>query len=166
MPPLKAVTDGGAELRLAYGRFPSGVTAVCALLGGAPIGFTASAFVAVSLRPPLVSICVMSPSWTWRRLCELPRIGVTVLGEGHEATARSLALKSPDRFLEVRWSASDSGAVFIDGAAAQLEFSIEDQFPAGDHELVLLRIRRLSVDPTIDPLVFHGSQFRKLEASQ
>uniref|UniRef100_UPI001954E555 flavin reductase n=1 Tax=Klebsiella pneumoniae TaxID=573 RepID=UPI001954E555 len=40
------------ELRRLFGRFPTGVTALCALDQGKPVGMTASAFVAISLNPP------------------------------------------------------------------------------------------------------------------
>jgi flavin reductase (DIM6/NTAB) family NADH-FMN oxidoreductase RutF len=43
-----------ARLRQAYGCFPSGVTAVCALLDGLPVGLAASSFTSVSVHPPLV----------------------------------------------------------------------------------------------------------------
>ena len=45
-------------LRHAFGMFPSGVTAVCALADGAPVGLAASSFTSVSLEPPLVSFSV------------------------------------------------------------------------------------------------------------
>ncbi|WP_354090247.1 flavin reductase family protein [Brevundimonas faecalis] len=51
-----------------FGRFPTGVTALCAMDQDNPVGMTASAFVAVSLNPPLVSVCIKQGSWTWRRL--------------------------------------------------------------------------------------------------
>ncbi len=42
-----------AELRRLFGRFPTGVTALCVLDQGRPVGMTASAFVAISLNPHL-----------------------------------------------------------------------------------------------------------------
>ena len=54
-----SLTDTGAifdsrTLRNAFGCFPSGVTAICAMIDGEPDGMAASSFVAVSLDPPLV----------------------------------------------------------------------------------------------------------------
>ena len=42
-----------ADLRRLFGRFPTGVTALCVLDRDTPIGMTASAFVAISLNPRL-----------------------------------------------------------------------------------------------------------------
>jgi flavin reductase (DIM6/NTAB) family NADH-FMN oxidoreductase RutF len=70
-------------LREAYGTFPSGVTALCAMIDGAPTGMTASSFTSVSMDPPLVSICVANTSATWTRLRPSARLGVSVLASGN-----------------------------------------------------------------------------------
>ena len=38
--------------------------------------------------------------------------------------------------------------------------------PAGDHEVVLLRVHALATDPEAAPLVFHGSTFRRLSPAR
>jgi flavin reductase (DIM6/NTAB) family NADH-FMN oxidoreductase RutF len=149
-------------LRNAFGCFPSGVTAICAMIDGAPAGMAASSFVAVSLDPPLVLVCVQNGSATWRKLRNAPRIGVSVLGEDHDRACSQLAAKSGDRFERLAWSATDGGAVLLEGAAMSLECSVAEEIAAGDHQLVLLRIEELEFKPTVNPLVFHASRFRKL----
>src|SRR5258706_352547 len=56
---------GAAELRRAFGCFPSGVVGLCALVNAVPVGMAASSFTSVSLDPALVSVCVASSSTTW-----------------------------------------------------------------------------------------------------
>lgn len=153
-----------AALRGAFACFPSGVTAVCGLRGGQPAGMAASAFTGVSLEPPLVSLCVQGSSTTWPKLRALPGLGISVLNEDQGDLCRQLSAKTGDRFAGVGWTASDGGAVFLPGAAAWLDCAVEREVPAGDHILVLLRIRRFRTDATAAPLVFHGSRFRKLAA--
>jgi len=41
--------------------------------------------------------------------------------------------------------------------------SIERQLPAGDHDIVLLRVHDLEAGNDIRPLVFHRSRSRRLE---
>lgn len=53
MSPLVATPMDPAVLRQAFGCFPSGVTALCALDSGTPVGMAASTFTPVSLAPPL-----------------------------------------------------------------------------------------------------------------
>ena len=149
-------------LRTAFGRFPSGVVAVCALVDGKPAGLTASTFVPVSLDPPLVAFCVQWTSTTWPLLEGVPRVGVSVLGEAHDSAARQLAARTGDRFAGLTLEATADGAVLIDGSAAWLDCSLDSVVPAGDHGIVLLRVHALTTRAEVDPLVFHGSAFRGL----
>ena len=150
------------ELRDAYGRFPSGVTAVCGVSDAAPVGMAASAFVPVSLDPPLVSVCVQKGSATWSKLRVLPRLGISFLGEAHDATARQLSARAANRFEGIDWQQTGDGAIFILGATVWLDCSIEQEIPAGDHELILFRLHRLTTHPRVGPLIFHGSKFHLL----
>jgi len=150
------------ELRNAYACFPSGVAAVCALVDGQPSGMAASSFTPVSLQPPLVCVCIQSTSSTWPRLKGSTRLGVSFLGVNHDVACRQLAAKTGDRFAGIRWEASPGGAVFIDGASVWLECSIDRCITAGDHQIALLRIETLKVEPHVSPLVFHASRFREL----
>jgi flavin reductase (DIM6/NTAB) family NADH-FMN oxidoreductase RutF len=152
------------ELRNAYGCFPSGVTAICAIVDGQPVGMAASSFTSVSLEPPLVSVCVQSSSRTWAVLKAAKRVGVSVLGEAHGDVCRQLSAKTGDRFSGVDCEVSEADALFIRGAAVWLECSIDRIVTAGDHELVLLKVELLRVLPDVPPLVFHASRFRALAA--
>ena len=149
----------GAVLRRAFGCFPSGVTAVCALIDGAPIGMAASSFTSVSLDPPLVSVCVALTSATWGQLRTAERLGVSVMSASHEAVCRSLSARDGDRFAGVDWYATDGGAVLLRDAPATLDCSLEAELPAGDHHIALLRIHTVDADHAIDPLLFHRSKF-------
>lgn len=158
-----ALTDS-ATLRRLYGCFPSGVTALCAISGGKPVGMAVSSFTSVSLTPALVAVCAQNTSGTWPVLRDAARLGISVLGEGHEAACRALASKG-DRFTDVDWQSEPTGAVFINDAAAWLECSVHDEVLAGDHVIVVLRIEAFWSNPEAAPLVFHSSRFRQLVAS-
>jgi flavin reductase (DIM6/NTAB) family NADH-FMN oxidoreductase RutF len=149
-------------LRQAFACFPSGVTALCGLIEGVPIGMAASSFTSVSLDPPLVSVCTAHTSTTWPTLAGLPRLGVSVLAEAHQSIAAALAAKGRDRFAGVRWEATVEGAVLVHGAALWLECEIENRVPAGDHDIVVLRIHAVQSYPDVAPMIFHGSRYRQL----
>lgn len=93
MSPLHATPTNPALLRQAFGCFPSGVTAVCALDSGAPVGMAASTFTPVSLSPALISVCVQDTSTTWPKLRRRSHVGVSVLAQGQDEICRSLAGK-------------------------------------------------------------------------
>lgn len=152
------------QVRRVYGRFPTGVVAVCALDGDRPTGLVASSFTSVSLEPPLVSLGMQHTSATWPRLARCPRLGVSVLAAGQRELCARLAAKGVDRFAGVSWSATGDGAVLIDDAAAWLECSVYDTVAAGDHDVVLLRVHSGATDPGAEPLVFHDSAYRLLAA--
>lgn len=159
---LQPVTSDG-RLREAFGCFPSGVTAVCALVDGTPRGLAASSFTSVSLAPPLVSLCIQRTSSTWPLLRNRPRLGLSVLAEGQDDACLSLSARQGDRFREVEWEPGPDDSVFVTGASAWLECSPHEEVPAGDHLIALLEVHRLRTEE-IPPLVFHGSRFRRLAA--
>lgn len=152
---------GPDGLRAVFGRFPSGVVAVCAEVDGVREAMIASSFVSVSLDPPLVAFCPQNSSTTWPRLSQATRLGVSVLGEGQVGIARSMSAKDSDRFDGVDVHDGADGALLLHGASAWYETSIEHSYPAGDHQIVLLRIHAAStsLEP---PTVFHRSRFERL----
>lgn len=160
--PLTAAEDRQTLLRTAYGRFPSGVVAVAAMEDGRPLCMVASSFVAVSMDPALVAFCVQWTSKTWPRLTRAPRLGISVLGDGQDGAARRLASRDESKFDAIAHYATAEGAVFIEGAAAWFDCSIANVLDAGDHGFVLLALESLSISPAVEPLVFHGSEFRRL----
>ncbi|MGD9989168.1 flavin reductase family protein [Pseudonocardia sp.] len=160
-----ADTDA-ALLRRAFGCCPSGVAAVCALVGGEPVGMAVSTFTPVSLAPPLVSICADRASTTWPKLRSAPTVGVSVLAGTHEVAGRQLAARTGDRFAGLEIHHGSGGAVHLTGAAAQLECSLHDEVVAGDHTIVVLRVTALAAHHATEPLVFHGSRFHRLTTSQ
>lgn len=149
-------------LREAFSHFPSGVIAVAAEVDGERLGMAASTFVPVSLEPPLVSFCVRNASQTWPKLERLPALGISVLAEAHHGAARTLAAATGDRFAGVDTVSAESGAVFVKDTSVWLESAVEQLVPAGDHTIVVLRVREVTVHGDLAPIVFHRSAFRRL----
>lgn len=146
------------QIRDLYSSVPSGVAAVCALIGGQPDGMAASSLVPVSLDPPLVSFCVQNGSRTWSRVRTAARIGVSVLARDQSGACTALAAREGDRFAELDWHAQHGGGVFITGAAAYLDCVVESEVPGGDHRIVLLRVVA-GGSTDCAPIIFHNSRF-------
>ena len=127
-----------------------------------PVGLIVSSFVTVSLDPPLVSICIDHGSTTWPRLRAAHRVGVSVLAGAHERTARQFAGPAAGRFDDIDVHVSPAGAVLVHEAAGWFECSVYDEVPAGDHDVVLLRVHGHRRGDSAEPLVFHRSRFRGL----
>ena len=153
----------GEQLREAFGCFPSGVAAICALVDGRPVGMAASSFTSVSVDPPLVSACIQRTSATWPVLKARPRLGLSVLAEGHDAACRQLASKHGDRFAGVEWDAGPDHGILIRGSSMWMKVSLYEEVQAGDHVIALLEVHGLETAPDTPPLIFHGSRFRRID---
>ena len=163
---LRPAPADPAALRAAYACIPQGVAALCALdETGAPRGITASSLTTVSLDPPLVAVAIARTSATWPSLRARTRLGASVLSHAQNETGRTLAARAGDRFAGIDWRATGHGAVLLNGAVLWMECALDSELPAGDHQIALLRIHNLSARPDQDPLVFHASRFRRLQAS-
>ena len=147
------------ELREAFGRFATGVAFVTAETDGAPLGLIVSSFTAVSLQPPLISFCPARDSLTWRRMRLSQRFAVNVLGSWHAGFARRAARPGADRFAEAETEPGQGGMPVLRDALAVLECELAAEHPAGDHWIVLGRVRRLRVSTARDPLTYFAGGF-------
>jgi 3-hydroxy-9,10-secoandrosta-1,3,5(10)-triene-9,17-dione monooxygenase reductase component len=135
-------------VRAAFGSFATGVAFVEAETDDGPLGLIVSTFTAVSLAPPLVSFCPGRDSLTWRRMRRAGGFTVHVLGERHGGFARRAAVPGAERFAEP-----------LDDALAVIECDLEAEHPAGDHSIVVGRVRDLRVSGAIEPLVYFAGGF-------
>lgn len=151
-------------LREAFSGFPCGVVAIAAVVGGQPQVLVASSFtVGVSQDPPLVMFAAQHTSSTWPVLAEAPRLGISVLGDAYADRTRQLAAKDRAARLDgITTTTTDTGAVLVHHAPIWLECSVFATHPAGDHDIVVLRVEELAVEFDHAPLVWHRSGFAAL----
>lgn len=145
---------GEAAFRRALGRFATGVTLVTAADEGGPIGLLVNAFASVSLEPPLIAVCPSRSSFTWSRMRTCGAFGVNVLSAEHAEYVRGAARPDADRFAGIDYELRDSGVPHIRGAVAFLDCEPVSEHPAGDHWIVVARVRELLTDDVRTPLVF------------
>lgn len=153
-------TPSPLDLRRAFSAYPTGVVALCAKDADGPTGMAMNSFASVSLDPPLVSVCVANTSTTWAKLKSAPSLGISVLGSGHGELCRKLSARGIDRFDGVDWREGGDGSVLIGDSALWLECAIWQVIDGGDHQIVLLEVKRSELFPATTPLLFHQSQFR------
>ncbi|MBA8816845.1 flavin reductase (DIM6/NTAB) family NADH-FMN oxidoreductase RutF [Microbacterium halimionae] len=163
---LAPVSDEPAHVRGAFGRFPSGVAALCATVDGEKVGLVATSFsVGVSYSPAMVMFSVQNSSTTWPVLASADRIGVSVLGSAHADACMQLASRHGDRFAGLDVTATDAGALFIGGSTMWLDCEVVSTTPAGDHHIVVMQVHGMSVDHETDPLVYQQQRFHHLAAN-
>jgi flavin reductase (DIM6/NTAB) family NADH-FMN oxidoreductase RutF len=132
------------------------------------VGMTATAFMSVSLDPPLVLISLRTGARMDDLLDEQPLWAVSVLAESQRQIAGRFAMKGriSDRLLfadlpHVRGAVT--GAPLVEGALATLECRTEQRVPAGDHTLVIGRVLTATV-PSAEggPLTYFRGRYRQL----
>jgi len=161
--PLSPAPDGQgggpsideARFRQVVGHFATGVTVVTAVHQGEPAGLAVNSFTSVSLDPPLVGFCVATASRTWARVREAEAFCVNILAHDQEALCRTFAGRRPDKFAGVGWRPGPSGAPIVDGVIGWIDCTLEEHHLAGDHFIVVGRVRDLDVQHENLPLVFY-----------
>lgn len=162
------------EFRAAMARLASGVVLVAAHdpddgPQGADVGMTATAFMSVSLEPPLALVSVRDGSRMGELLERQPLWAVSLLTEEQRQTAGRFAMKGrlSDRLLfrELPHTRGEtSGAPLVDGALASVECRTERTVTAGDHTLVIGAVLATSLARTESggPLTYYRGRYRGL----
>jgi flavin reductase (DIM6/NTAB) family NADH-FMN oxidoreductase RutF len=123
------------------GRFATGVT-VLTVNGpeNRPLGMTASSLAAVSLNPPLVSVCIDHTAELHDAIVAAPEFVVNILESGQEGLSRRFADRHEDRFDGIGYHRSPEGLVLLDGVLAHIECNHFASYPGGDHTIILGRV--------------------------
>lgn len=151
--------DDPLRLRRALGRFATGVTVITTLAqDGTPLGFTANSFNSVSLDPPLILWSLSRSSSQLGAYRGAAAYAVNILTAEQESVARQFAQKDADRFEGVDWDAGIDGVPVLPGCLAVFECAHEAVYPAGDHELFIGRVERVTERPG-RPLTYFGGGF-------
>jgi len=156
MPPVSP-----EDFRAALGRFASGVTVITVPTAeGGVHGMTASAFCSVSLRPPLVLVCVDHLAETYLHLRERCCFGVSILKDHQEALSGFFAdpERNPDtgHRLGIRYRNMASGMPVLAEALAQIDCTVVESHPAGDHSIFIGRVQEVVLDEGSPLLHFRG----------
>jgi flavin reductase (DIM6/NTAB) family NADH-FMN oxidoreductase RutF len=149
------------DFRAALGRFSSGVTVITVeTTEGHVHGMTASSFCSVSLRPPLILVCVDHLAETYLHLRERGRFGVSVLKEEQEALSEFFAdpERNPDsaRRLGVHYNQMKSGTPVLANTLANLDCAIVQAHGAGDHTIFVGEVKEVTVAEGSPLLYFRG----------
>ncbi|MER6916352.1 flavin reductase family protein [Streptomyces sp. NPDC000594] len=162
------------EFRAALSRLAAGVVLVTAHdpdagPRGESVGMTATAFVSVSLDPPLVLVSLREGSRMDDLLAERPYWGVSLLAESQRHIAGRFAMKGriSDRLLfeDIPHTPGPrTGVPLVGGALATLECRTEQRVPAGDHVLVIGRVLAAGLPSGDgDPLTYFRGRYRRLD---
>ena len=162
--PGVAITD--ANLRKMRGLFASGVTAVTTSLDGRLHGVTVSAFMSVSLDPPLVLIALGNETATRDMLTESSIFAVNLLSDDQEFLSERFAARAPlvnEEFEGVPYFVAATGAPILEHSLAWYDCRVEATHPGGDHTLFVGRVEAIGFgDKDRQPLIYFANRYRRL----
>lgn len=140
-------------------KFVTGVTVVTTRDSAErPRGLAVSAYMPISMDPPLVAVCVQSSSSTYPSLFESDHLGINIVANTQRAVVDRFASKSDDKFAGLEWHPGPAGSPFIDGSAASIEAEIKERFRAKTHVLVVAQVTYLEVS-SLQPMVYKAARF-------
>ena len=160
---MTSSTADPTRLRSVLGHFATGVVAIAGIDPdtGEPTGLAANSFTSVSLDPPLVAFCAAATSTSWPRVRAAGCYAISILSEAQEAVCRRLAARGADKFAGIDWTPSPAGAPVVADSLAWIEAELDTEHPAGDHTIVVSRVRHLhSTD--LAPLVFFRGRYGRV----
>ncbi len=154
----------GKEFRSTVGAFATGVTVVTTRGEEHAYGMTANAFSSVSLDPPLILVCVISPSEGVEHIVRNGVFAVNILTAAQEPLSRFFASRDRprgrDAFGNVAHATAATGSPILSGAAAFLDCRLHADHEAGDHRIFIGEVLELGLLEDPSPLVFHGGRYR------
>ncbi|MDQ0239550.1 flavin reductase [Arthrobacter bambusae] len=145
-----------AHFRRVLGNYPTGVCVITAVdPESGPVGMTVGSFSSVSLGPALVSFMPASGSRTFAQIRSAGRFCVNVLSAEQGDVCRRFAKADGDRFADLPWYPSPSGAPVIEGSLAWIDCRLDTVYPGGDHAIVVGAVESLDIsDKGGAPLLF------------
>ncbi len=143
--------------RTALGRFATGVTIVTASSDEGPVGMTANSFASVSLDPALVLWSPAKSSSRFGHFVDAPHFAIHVLADDQRDLCAAFA-RSKSAFEGADWGPGDYGVPLLGGCLARFECSLDAAHDAGDHVILVGRVRRACAREGA-PLVFSSGQY-------
>ncbi len=156
------------DLRRALGRFATGVTVVTSLETDRPRGVTVSAFMSVSLDPPLVLVALDQARTLGPVIRATGAYAVNILGEDDAALSDCFAgaPSEPGRdvFCGAAWRPGALGMPILERAIASLVCRLEDVVPVGDHHFLVGRVIAVSTGHGhASPLLYYRRRYLRIE---
>lgn len=145
------------SFREAMARFASGVTVVAARRDEEVRAMTVSAFASLSLSPPLVVVCLDEKSKLLPVLLASGRFSINLLGEDQQALSDHFAGRR-----QVSQLTLSGDPPSVPQALATLVCRLWQNYPGGDHALVVGEVEKVELGSLRAPLIYWHRHYRRL----
>lgn len=147
------------SLRQAFGSFVTGVTVVTTIdTKNRPRGITANSFTSVSMKPPLVLVCVGQSVASYDEFCATDSFAINILSDSQQFLSELFASKAPDKFEKTAWRQERSGSPVLDDGLAWIDCAVHKKIVAGDHSILIGRVLDFGRNHGL-PLGFFGGSY-------
>jgi flavin reductase (DIM6/NTAB) family NADH-FMN oxidoreductase RutF len=151
-----------AGFKLAMSHFASGVTIVTTEHEGKPFGMTVASFASLSLRPPLVLVCIERSVKSHDAISAAKKFAVSILAEDQTGVSGKFASKSDDKFTGTEVRRGVLGIPLISGALCTIECRVQSELPGGDHTIFVGEVVAAQSTEEKAPLVYYRSGYRRI----
>jgi flavin reductase (DIM6/NTAB) family NADH-FMN oxidoreductase RutF len=145
----------------AMSHFASGVTVITTEHEGVSYGLTVASFASLSLRPPLVLICVENSVKSHEAIAAAGVFGVSILAEEQADISGRFASKLDDKFVDLSVQRGTLGVPLIEGSICTLECRVKEKLPGGDHSIFVGEVVAAETAEG-KPLVYYRSGYRQI----
>ena len=153
-------------LRSMMGRFATGVTVVAARHGPLLAGMTANAIASISIDPPLMMASISRRAETHVAVVGSHAFALSVLASDQQELAECFAQPTTadklKRFCDAPWHEAETGSPILEGALAYFDCRLTARHDGGDHTVFLGEIVAAGYREDADPLLWYGSEYRRL----
>ncbi len=128
-------------------------------------GFTATAFMMVSISPPLIRVSVSNETSALPMMQDAASFEVNLLAGDQQKLANLFASSSPERksvWNEIPWTPDADGVPLITGAQGAFSARPQQVIPAGDHTLVLGAVTAIHTLDGRDTLAYLNRHYCKV----
>ena len=149
----------------------AGVVMVTTLVDDRPWGLTMSACCSISMEPPLLMVAPARETVTARSIETSGRFGVSILGAGLIEVARFGAARGAPKFVADFCVPGPGGSEVsrtpvVAGSLAHIDCEVSESVLAGDHMVYIGLVRRVIVDISDVPLVYHDRDYHRLRPAR
>lgn len=143
------------KLRDAFGHFATGVCVVGFVAqDGTKVGITVNSFTSLSLDPPLLLVCLGANLRSHDAMVSSGGFGVSVLADSQQDISGRFATRGGPKWDGMAFVKGHEGALMVPGAIAWFDCEAESTYPAGDHTILIGKVRTFMSDGEKRPLLF------------
>lgn len=153
--------------RQLLGCFPTGVAIITTRTSdGRPVGLTCNSFSSVSLDPPLVLFSLRKASSLLSEFSQAGTFAINILSQDQDVlSGRFASSKISNKFESVSWREGPLGSPLIDDCLVSFECRTYARHEAGDHDIFIGEVQRMSTSSADHALVFYKGTYMMLAES-